>query len=154
VHNAAALGMGKIGVIVGLESTGDQEQLHVLGKQLAMHVAATSPLAVDVDSLDSAVVDRERTILVEQARESGKPENIIEKMVEGRLNKYYQEVVLMKQALVTDPDNTVEAALKAAEEDVGAPIKVVGFERYGLGEGIETEDEDFAAEVAAAASGS
>ncbi|RIA56426.1 translation elongation factor Ts [Dichotomicrobium thermohalophilum] len=154
VHNAAAPGMGKIGVIVGLESTGDKDKLQALGKQLAMHIAATSPLAVDVDSLDPAVVDRERTILVEQARESGKPENIIEKMVEGRLNKYYQEVVLMKQALVTDPDNTVEAALKAAEEDIGAPVKVVGFERYGLGEGIETEEEDFAAEVAAAASGS
>jgi len=154
VHNAAAPGMGKIGVIVGLESTGDKEKLHALGKQLAMHIAATSPLAVDVDSLDPAVVDRERTILVEQARDSGKPENIIEKMVEGRLNKYYQEVVLMKQALVTDPDNAVEAALKAAEADVGAPIKVIGFERYGLGEGIETEEEDFAAEVAAAASGS
>ena len=81
-------------------------------------------------------------------------ENIIEKMVEGRLNKYYQEVVLMKQALVTDPDNTVEKAIKAAEDDAGAPIKVIGFERYSLGEGIETEDEDFAAEVAAVASGS
>ena len=154
IHNAAAPGMGKIGVIVGLESTGDTDKLYALGKQLAMHIAATNPLAVDVDSLDPAVVDRERSILVEQARDSGKPENIIEKMVEGRLNKYYQEVVLMKQALVTDPDNTVEAALKAAEDDVGAPIKVVGFERYGLGEGIETQEEDFAAEVAAAASGS
>jgi elongation factor Ts len=154
VHNAAAPGMGKIGVIVGLESTGDQDKLQALGKQLAMHVAATSPMAVDVDSLDPEVIERERSILVEQARESGKPDNIIEKMVEGRLNKYYQEVVLMKQALVTDPDNTVEAALKAAEDDIGAPVKVVGFERYALGEGIETEETDFAAEVAAAASGS
>jgi elongation factor Ts len=154
VHNAAAPGMGKIGVIVGLESTGDQDKLQALGKQLAMHVAATSPLAVDVDSLDPEVVERERSILVEQARDSGKPDNIIEKMVEGRLNKYYQEVVLMKQALVTDPDNTVEKAIKAAEDDIGAPVKVVGFERYALGEGIETEEQDFAAEVAAAASGS
>jgi len=154
VHNATATGMGKIGVIVGLESTGDNEKLQALGKQLAMHVAATSPLAVDVDSLDPAVVERERAILVEQARESGKPDNIIEKMVEGRLNKYYQEVVLLKQALVTDPDNTVEKALKAAEEDVGASIAIKGFERFALGEGIETEDEDFASEVAAVASGS
>jgi len=154
MHNAIAPGMGKIGVIVGLESTGDKEKLETLGKQLAMHVAASSPLAVDVDSLDQAVVERERAVLVEQARDSGKPENIIEKMVEGRLNKYYQEVVLMKQALVTDPDNTVEKAIKAAEDDVGAPIKIVGFERYSLGEGIETEDEDFAAEVAAVASSS
>ena len=154
VHNAAAPGMGKIGVIVGLESTGDKDKLQALGKQLAMHVAATSPLAVDVDSLDPEVVERERSILVEQARDSGKPDNIIEKMVEGRLNKYYQEVVLMKQALVTDPDNTVEKAIKAAEDDIGAPVKVVGFERYALGEGIETEEQDFAAEVAAAASGS
>jgi elongation factor Ts len=154
MHNAIAPGMGKIGVIVGLESTGDKKKLEALGKQFAMHVAASSPLAVDVDSLDQAVVERERAVLVEQARDSGKPENIIEKMVEGRLNKYYQEVVLMKQALVTDPDNTVEKAIKAAEDDVGAPIKIVGFERYSLGEGIETEDEDFAAEVAAVASSS
>jgi len=154
VHNAVAPGMGKIAVIVGLESTGDQDKLQALGKQLAMHVAATSPLAVDVDSLDPAVVDRERAVLVEQARDSGKPENIIDKMVEGRLNKYYQEVVLMKQALVTDPDNTVEKAVKAVSDDIGAPIKVVGFERYALGEGIETEEADFAAEVAAMASGS
>jgi len=154
MHNQAAPGMGKIGVIVGLESTGDKDKLHALGKQLAMHIAATSPLAIDVDTLDQAIVDRERSILVEQARESGKPENIIEKMVEGRLNKYYQEVVLMKQALVTDPDNTVEQALKAAEGDLGGAVKITAFERFALGEGIETEDEDFAAEVAAAASGS
>ncbi len=154
VHNAAAPGMGKIGVIVGLESTGDTDKLAALGKQIAMHIAATNPLSVDVDGLDPEAVARERSILVEQARESGKPENIIEKMVEGRLNKYYQEVVLLKQALVTDPDNTVEKAIKAAEDDIGAPVKVVGFERYALGEGIETEEQDFAAEVAAAVSGS
>jgi len=153
MHNQIAPDMGKIGVIVGLESDGDAEKLARLGKQIAMHVAATNPLAVDVDGLDPAVVDRERAILVEQAKESGKPDNIIEKMVEGRLNKYYQEVVLLKQALVTDPDNTVEQALKAAEGEVGASIKVVGFERFALGEGIEKEEEDFAAEVAAAASG-
>ena len=153
MHNQIAPDMGKIGVIVGLESEGDKDELAALGKQLAMHIAATNPLSVDVDGLDAEAVDRERAILVEQAKESGKPDNIIEKMVEGRLNKYYQEVVLMKQALVTDPDNSVEKAIKDAEGDVGAPIKVVGFERFALGEGIEKEDEDFAAEVAAAASG-
>jgi elongation factor Ts len=153
MHNQIAPDMGKIGVIVGLESEGDKDKLAALGKQLAMHIAATNPLSVDVDGLDAEAVDRERAILVEQAKESGKPDNIIEKMVEGRLNKYYQEVVLMKQALVTDPDNSVEKAIKDAEGDVGAPIKVVGFERFALGEGIEKEDEDFAAEVAAAASG-
>jgi len=154
VHNAAAPDMGKIGVIVGLQSTGDKDKLQALGKQLAMHIAAISPLAVDVESLDPAVIERERAILVEQARESGKPDNIIEKMVEGRLNKYYQDVVLLKQALVTDPDNTVEQAIKAAEEDIGASIKIKGFERFALGEGIEKDEEDFAAEVAAAVSGS
>ncbi len=154
VHNAAAPDMGKIGVIVGLQSTGDKDKLQALGKQLAMHIAAISPLAVDVESLDPAVIERERAILVEQARESGKPDNIIEKMVEGRLNKYYQDVVLLKQALVTDPDNTVEQAIKAAEDDIGASIKIKGFERFALGEGIEKDEEDFAAEVAAAVSGS
>lgn len=153
MHNQVAPDMGKIGVIVGLESTGDKDKLAALGKQIAMHIAATNPLSVDVDGLDPESVDRERSILIEQARDSGKPDNIIEKMVEGRLNKYYQEVVLMKQALVTDPDNSVEKAIKAAEGEVGAPIKVIGFARFALGEGIEKEEEDFAAEVAAAASG-
>ncbi len=153
MHNQVAPDMGKIGVIVGLESTGEKDKLAALGKQIAMHIAATNPLSVDVDGLDPASVDRERSILIEQAKDSGKPDNIIEKMVEGRLNKYYQEVVLMKQALVTDPDNSVEKAIKAAEGEAGAPIKVIGFERFALGEGIEKEEEDFAAEVAAAASG-
>jgi len=153
MHNQIAPDMGKIGVIVGLESTGDTAKLHALGKQLAMHIAATNPLSVDVDGLDAEAVDRERSILIEQAKDSGKPDNIIEKMVEGRLNKYYQEVVLLKQALVTDPDNSVEKAIKAAEGEAGAPIKVVGFARFALGEGIEKDEEDFAAEVAAAASG-
>lgn len=153
MHNQVAPDMGKIGVIVGLESEGDTDKLQALGKQLAMHVAATNPLSVDVDGLDAEAVDRERAILIEQARDSGKPENIIEKMVEGRLNKYYQEVVLMKQPLVTDPDTSVEKAIKAAEGEVGASITVAGFARFALGEGIEKEQEDFAAEVAAAASG-
>jgi len=152
VHNAAAPGMGKIGVLVALQSAGDANKLQAIGKQLAMHVAAASPLAVDVDELDPAVVARERAVFAEQARESGKPEAIIDKMVEGRLRKFYQEAVLLQQAFVIDPEKTVEQALKAAEADVGAPIKVSGFVRYALGEGVEKKDEDFAAEVAAAAS--
>ncbi len=153
VHGAVAPGLGRIGVIVALQSTGDQAALKAIGKQIAMHVAASAPLAVTVDDLDADVVARERAILVEQARESGKPDNIIDKMVEGRLRKFYEEAVLLSQAFVVDPDTTVEKALKAAEADVGAPITVAGFERFVLGEGVEREDSDFAAEVAAAAGG-
>ena len=153
VHNAAAPGLGKIGVIVALESDGDAEKLQALGKQIAMHVAATSPLAVSSDSLDPAVVERERAVLMEQARESGKPEEIIEKMVDGRIRKFYEEVVLLSQTFVIDGENTVEKVLKAAEADVGAPVAVKEFVRYELGEGIDKQEDDFAAEVAAAASG-
>jgi len=153
VHNQAAPGLGKIGVLVALESTGDTEKLSALGKQIAMHVAATSPLATNVDELDQAVVERERNVLAAEARESGKPENIIDKMIEGRIRKFYEEVVLLSQTFVIDGENTVEKAVKNAEGDVGAPIKVVGFIRLALGEGIEKEETDFAAEVAAAAKG-
>ena len=154
VHNQTAPGLGRIGVLVGLESDGDADKLAALGKQLAMHVAAAAPLALTPDDLDADVVERERTILAEQARESGKPEEIIEKMVDGRMRKFYEESVMMSQAFVIDPDNSVEKAVKNAEGDVGAPIKVAGFVRYALGEGIEKEEQDFAAEVAAAASSS
>ena len=154
VHNQAAAGLGRIGVIVALESEGEQAALAAFGKQVAMHVAATNPLAVTPADLDPAVVERERAILAEQARESGKPEEIIDKMVEGRLRKFYEESVLMSQVFVIDGENTVEKAVKAAEGDVGAPIAVSGFVRYALGEGIDKEEQDFAAEVAAAASGS
>ena len=154
VHNAAAEGMGRIGVLVALKSEGDKDKLLDLGRRLAMHVAAGSPapaLALTVEELDAAVVDREREMFAAQARESGKPDNIIEKMVEGRLRKFYEEVVLLKQAFVLDPDNSVEQALKNAEADVGAPVECVGFVRMVLGEGVEKKEEDFAAEVAAAA---
>ena len=120
-------------------------------RQVAMHVAATNPLALTADEVDPAAVERERAIFTEQARESGKPEAIIEKMVEGRMRKFYEEVVLLKQAFVINPDLTVEAALKEAEKDIGAPAKITGFVRFALGEGIEKEVTDFAAEVAAAA---
>ena len=154
MHNMLAPGLGKIGVIVALDSAGDEKKLASLGKQIAMHVAAANPQAVDVASLDPAFVARERAILVEQAKESGKPEAVIEKMVEGRLRKFYEEVVLLQQPFVHDPDMTVAKALEAAEKDVGAPIKITGFHRFALGEGIDRPDSDFAAEVAAAASGS
>jgi elongation factor Ts len=154
MHNMLAPGLGKIGVIVALDSAGDEKKLASLGKQIAMHIAAANPQAVDVTSLDPAFVARERAILVEQAKESGKPEAVIEKMVEGRLRKFYEEVVLLQQPFVHDPDMTVAKALEAAEKDAGAPIKITGFHRFALGEGIDRPDSNFAAEVAAAASGS
>lgn len=151
VHSAVAPGLGKIGVIVGLESAGNAEQLALIGKQVAMHVAAANPFAVRAEELDPATVQRERAIFAEQARESGKPAAIIEKMVEGRVRKFYEEVVLLSQAFVVDTEKTVEAALKAAEANAGAPISVTEFVCFRLGEGVEKAESDFAAEVAAAA---
>ncbi|MGF1659455.1 MAG: translation elongation factor Ts [Rubrimonas sp.] len=148
VHNAVAPGMGKIGVLVGLKSTGDAEKLAALGRQIAMHVAATNPASLSEADLDPALVEREKQVLTEQARESGKPDAVIEKMIVGRLNKFFQEVCLLKQAFVVNPDLSVEKAVKDAESDVGAPIAVTGFARLEVGEGVEKEDEDFAAEVA------
>jgi elongation factor Ts len=150
VHGAVTDGLGKIGVLVALESSGDKDKLNAFGRQVAMHVAATSPLALNTDELDPAVVERERSVFSEQARESGKPENIIEKMVEGRLRKFYEEVTLVKQAFVIDPDKTVEQATEALAKDLGTPVKLTGFVRFAIGEGIEKEEQDFAAEVAAA----
>ncbi len=149
VHNAVAPNLGKIGVLVGIQSSGDAEKLSSLGKQVAMHVAAASPLAVREDEVDPVVVARERAIFSEQARESGKPEAIIEKMVEGRIRKFHQEVVLLSQAFVVDTEKTVAEALKASED--GAPINVTEFVVFRLGEGVEKQESDFAAEVAAAA---
>ena len=151
MHGAVTDGLGKIGVLVALKSEGDAEKLTDLGRKIAMHVAAISPLAAKVEELDPEVVERERQVLVEQARESGKPDNVIEKMVEGRLSKFYGETVLLKQPFVMDNKTPVEKVLKEAESDVGAPIELVGFVRYALGEGVEKKTEDFAAEVAAAA---
>jgi len=154
VHNQIAPGLGKIGVLVGLESTGDKTKLVEFGKQVAMHIAAIGPLALSAEELDPAVVEKEKAVLSEQARESGKPENIIEKMIEGRIRKFYQEVVLLSQTFVIDGESTVEQAVKAAEETIGAPVKITGFIRFSLGEGLEKKEEDFAAEVAAVTSGS
>jgi len=152
VHNKSADGMGKIGVLVALESSGDKDKLADFGRQLAMHVAAASPLALLPEELDGEVIGRERAIYSEQAKASGKPPEIIEKMVEGRLRKeFFQQVVLMQQTFVIDGKATVEQAVKTSEKSIGAPVKVVGFVRYALGEGIDKQDDDFAAEVAAAA---
>ncbi len=139
VHAAIAPGLGKIGVLVGMKSDGDAEKLAALGRQIAMHVAAAAPLAVDSDRLDPETIRRERAIFAEQARESGKPEAIIEKMVEGRLRKFYEESTLMKQAFVMDSERTVEAVLKDAAKDVGAPVMVTDFVAFRLGEGIQKD---------------
>ncbi|MGQ9366110.1 translation elongation factor Ts, partial [Azospirillum sp. A39] len=147
VHAATAPGLGKIGVLVALESTGDAEKLAELGRQIAMHVAAARPDALDVGDVDTAALDRERNVLAEQARASGKPENIIEKMVEGRLRKYYEEVCLLEQTYVIDGESKVRKVVEDAAKTAGAPIKVTGFVRFALGEGIEKQEQDFAAEV-------
>ena len=151
VHNAIADGLGKIGVLVALESSGDAAALGAIGRQVAMHVAATNPLSATKDDMDPEVVEREKAIFIESARESGKPDNIIEKMVEGRIRKFYEENVLLSQTFVIDGENSVEQALKNAEGDVGAPITFKGFTRFQLGDGIEKEEDDFAAEVASMA---
>jgi elongation factor Ts len=151
MHNALAPGLGKIGVIVALDSTGDAAAVQAFGKQVAMHIAAANPQAIDVASLDPAFVERERAVLTEQAKDSGKPAPVIEKMVEGRLRKFYEEVVLLSQAFVHDHETTVEKALAAAEQAAGAPIKITGFCRFALGGGVDRPEGDFAAEVAAAA---
>ena len=153
VHNQARPGLGKIGVLVALESSGDADALNAFGRQVAMHVAAANPLALTEADLDAAVVARERAVYAEQARDSGKPANIIDKMVEGRMKRFYQESVLLSQTFVIDGENSLEKAAKNAEVDAGAPVRVAGFVRFQLGEGIEKEEDDFAAEVAKAASG-
>jgi elongation factor Ts len=144
MHNAVVPGLGKIGVLVGLESTGDQAKLAALGKQIAMHVAAAKPLALSADQLDKAAIDRERAIYAEQAAASGKPAEIVAKMVEGRLRKYYEEVVLLEQAYVHDDKVRVKQAVEQAAKDIGAPVKIAGFVRFTLGEGIDKEQADAA----------
>ncbi|MDP3524115.1 MAG: translation elongation factor Ts [Hoeflea sp.] len=153
VHNAVSDGLGKLGVLVAVKSTGNADALTAIGRQVAMHIAATNPLALTSEDVDPAVADRERNVFIEQARESGKPEAIIEKMVEGRMRKFYEEVALLSQAFVMNPDQTVGEAVKAAAAEAGAPVEVTAFVRFQLGEGIEKEESDFAAEVAAAVKG-
>ncbi|MCC7251863.1 translation elongation factor Ts [Hyphomicrobium sp.] len=153
VHNKAADGLGKIGVLVALESAGDSDGLMALGRQLAMHIAAANPQVVNVEDLSKEAIERERAIYVEQAkaepRNAGKSDEILAKASEGRLQKeFVSQAVLLKQVFVIDGKATVAEILKQAEKDVGAPVKVAGFVRYALGEGIEKKTEDFAAEVA------
>lgn len=151
VHNAAAPNLGRIGVLVALESTADKAALNEFGRKIAMHIAAASPIALSEADLGADVLERERSIFSEQAKESGKPENVIEKMVEGRIRKFMQEVVLLKQAFVMDPDKTIEKLLSEESKTLGVPVAISAFERFVIGEGIEKAETDFAAEVAATA---
>lgn len=151
VHNAVAPNLGKIGVLVALESTGDKEKLADLGKRLAMHVAAANPQALNIEDLDPTSLERERTIVSEQARASGRPEEIIAKMVDGRLRKFYEEVVLMEQTFIIDGKTKIREMLDNATKELGAPVQLKAFVRYALGEGVEKVESNFAAEVQAQA---
>jgi elongation factor Ts len=151
MHNSISEGLGKIGVLIALESTGDMQELTALGRLVAMHIAATNPLAIDPSGLSAEVIAREKNVLSDKAKASGKPANVIEKIVESGLKTFYKEVCLLEQPYVHDDKKSVAQALKEAEGKVGAPIKVTAFTRYKLGDGIEKQDSDFAAEVAAAA---
>jgi elongation factor Ts len=148
VHNHVAPGLGKIGVLVALESEAPADKLAQFGRQLAMHICSTDPQSVDIASVDADTLERERTILTDQARESGRPDDIIVKMVEGRLRKYYEETVLLEQAFVFDTDVEVSKIIEDAGKEAGAEITVTGFIRFNLGEGLERKEDDFADEVA------
>jgi elongation factor Ts len=149
VHGALAPGLGKIGVLVGLQSAGDREQLAALGKQLAMHIAAARPQAVSVDRLDPTVVQRERAIYADQARTSGKPDSIVDKIVDGRMRKFHEEAVLLEQPFVIDPDLKVKDAIDRLAEKLGSSVVVTDFVRFALGEGLEARSSNLADEVAA-----
>ena len=149
MHNSVAEGLGRIGVLVGLQSSASADALTALGKQLAMHIAATSPASLSVEDLDADMVAREREVLIEQAKASGKPQEIAEKMVEGRMRKYYQEVVLLEQTFVIDGESRVGDVVTKAGKDAGSDISLTSYTQFNLGAGIEKEETDFAAEVAA-----
>ncbi len=149
MHNALTAGLGRIGVLVALESTGNTAKLQELAHKLSLHVAAANPIALSTADVPAATVERERNILTEQAQASGRPPEVIAKMVEGRLRKFYEESVLLEQVFVVDGETKVSKVVEQAAKEAGAPIKVAGFIRYALGEGIEKKQEDFAAEVAA-----
>lgn len=153
IHNALVPGCGKIGVLVTLESSGDAPKLEALGRQLAMHIAAARPEALTVEGLDQDVVARERAIHADKAKTSGKPADIIEKMVDGSMRKYYEQVVLLEQTFIIDGATKIKAVLEAAAKDVGAPVTLASYVRYELGEGVEKKEDDFAAEVAKMATG-
>ncbi len=149
IHNAVAPGLGRIGVLVALESPAPKDKLEKLGKQIAMHIAAAQPIALSIDAVDPAEVERERAIFRDQAIASGKPAEFVDKMVEGRLRKFYEEVVLEEQVFMIDGKTRVKDVVAATAKEVGQPIKIIGFVRFALGEGIEKTTSDFAAEVAA-----
>jgi len=149
LHNGVADNLGKIGVLIALESEGDADALTALGRKLAMHVAATAPLSLSVEDMDPAAVQKERDLLSDQARASGKPEAIIEKMVDGRMQKFFKETVLLNQMFVMDPDSSIAKVIEDEAKSMGSAIEMTGFVRMQLGEGIEKKVEDFAAEVAA-----
>ena len=149
VHNSVEQGLGKIGVLVALQSTGKGEELKRFGRMLAMHVAASNPQAIEASGLDPDLVRREKEVLADKYRSQGKPPNVIDKIVESGLKTFYKEVCLVDQAYIHDPDKTVSQAIKDSEGKLGAPIRVTGFIRYALGEGIDRPDSDFGGEVAA-----
>jgi elongation factor Ts len=151
VHNAVAPNLGKIGVLIALESTGDKAKLEALGKQIAMHTAAAFPKFLTREQVDASTLEREKNVLREQAIQEGKKPEIVEKMLEGRIRKFYEEIVLLEQDFVMDPDTKINKLLENAAKDVGAPVALTGYSRIQLGEGIEKEEVDFAAEVAATA---
>jgi len=148
IHNAVAPNLGKIAVLVAIESAGDQAALTEMGRKIAMHVAATQPQSLSTDDLDPAAVEREKAIFTEQALESGKPAQVVEKMVEGRIRKFFEEVVLLKQAFVMNPDQTIEQVVAETAKTLGTPVAIKAFTRLALGEGVEKKVDDFAAEVA------
>ncbi|MEM9966284.1 MAG: translation elongation factor Ts [Asticcacaulis sp.] len=148
VHNAIAPGLGRIAVLVAVESAGDADVLNEMGRKIAMHVAATQPLSLSTEDLDPEAVERERAILTEKAREEGKPEAMLAKIVEGQVAKFQREVVLLKQPFVMNPDQTVEQLVEETAKTLGTPVKVTAFTRLALGEGVEKKVDDFAAEVA------
>ena len=151
MHNATTAGLGRIGVSVALESTGDAAKLMGLGKKIAMHIAAAHPQALNIAAVDPTMLERERTILIDQARASGRPEDVIQKMVEGRVRKYYEEIVLLEQPFVMDGKTKISDVVANAAKELGTDVTLTGFIRYALGEGIEKEESDFAAEVMAQA---
>ena len=151
VHAAIMPDLGKIGVLVALEGKGDQAKLSEVGRKIAMHIAATNPLSLSTDDLDPAAIEREKAIFTEQALASGKPAGVVEKMVEGRIRKFFEEVVLLKQAFVMNPDQTIEQLVAETAKETGASVTVKGYVRFALGEGVEKKVDDFAAEVASMA---
>ena len=147
VHNPASPELGKIGVLVALKSSADKAKLAALGKQIAMHVAAAAPLALTPEHLPKDVLDRERAVQADVARQSGKPENVVQKMLEGRMRKFYEESVLLSQTFVIDGETQISKVLEKASKELGAPVEIAGFVRFQVGEGIDKEDGDFAGEV-------